>query len=84
MKQLALIAVLGIAVLTNGCAVYPTPYGPGVSLEIPVAPVYGPYYDGYPGRYYGGYPGRYYGGYPGRYYGGYPGRYYGGYHHHRW
>ena len=76
MKQLILIAVLGIAVLTNGCAVYPTPYGPGVSLEIPVAPAYDPYYGGYSGRYYGGYPDGYYG----RYSDGY----YGGYHHHRW
>jgi len=55
MKQLTLIAVLGITVLTNGCAVYPTPYGPGVSLGIPVAPVYGPYYGGYSDGYYGGY-----------------------------
>jgi len=56
MKQLMCIAVLGIAVLTNGCAVYPTPYGPSISVGIPIAPVYGPYY-------YGGYYGRYYGGY---------------------
>ena len=76
MKRLTLPVFVGVLVLTSGCAVYPTPYGPGVSLGIPVAPAYGPYYGGYPGRYYGGYPDGYYG----RYSDGY----YGGYHHHRW
>ena len=75
MKQLMLIAVLGIAVFTNGCVVYPTPYGPGIYLGIPVAPAYGPYY--------GGYSDKYSGGYPGGYYSRYPDGYYRGYHHHR-
>ena len=56
MKRLTLIAVMCVVILANGCVVYPTPYGPGVSLGVAVAPVYGPYY-------YGGYYGRYYGGY---------------------